>query len=416
MLTLPFEHVGVGSEGAPLSLCLISQLVFVASSFLALRRCWSKIPKPLIPFGAYCMFFTCRVLCGSPEFLKADLHSALLLLSFLGCFWPLCNCFQWPGVPRVGMLLYGISSLFVAAMPWLGLYQWDFLASDRASTFMQDPNLAAFELTQGILALIGAVWLWGGATILRSLFVSLPSGLMLYAVAMSGSRGAALAAAAGLLSLFLLSKAKTNVTFRGMLLVIVLALPTARVVSEQGSLLERFSRTFYEGDVAHRGTIAREAVAMILQRPLIGAGYSGSRVELAERCSPLDKVLQSEVRSPHNLILSQLTEGGMIGTFLFYSGVFLCLKAAWRERRSPHGGLALSLMLALFTIQLSLSWFWERSFWCFMAFASAASPECFLRWQASPPRALKRSRWQALLSKAKVKTEEHGFADKGPGG
>jgi hypothetical protein len=68
---------------------------------------------------------------------------------------------------------------------------------------------------------------------------------------------------------------------------------------------------------------------------------------------------------------------GLVGTILFCAGLALCVRAAWRARKSIQGVLPVTLVVAMLTLNLSGTYQQQKWFWVILAYSLAS--ESYLR-------------------------------------
>jgi O-antigen ligase len=135
----------------------------------------------------------------------------------------------------------------------------------------------------------------------------------------------------------------------------------------------RWNQVLNEGRGAGREVIYPLALQMIRERPILGWGPIEFSYELGSR-------LDLPSRDPHGMFLYLLLEGGIVGTFFFLAGYWLCARAAWRSRAGPEGILPLALMVTVTAFNLTGSWFARKTFWLVLAIA-LTSPVARREWQ-----------------------------------
>jgi len=211
-------------------------------------------------------------------------------------------------------------------------------------------------------------------------------------IVFTGSRGGLVAVTIGLFALFLsgkgrapwlrtqLSKMRLKV---GLIIVIAVSLLIG-ISYYYEPAKKRWEKTFTEGSMAGRERIFPAAVEMFFEKPLLGWGPTHHIYELGSRTG-------RPFRDTHNLYLWVLTETGLVGAIPFFMAVWYCLRGAWKARGGVHGALPLALLLALFTINLSLTWHNMKLFWIVLAYTlvsgeGTAIPPPKLRDAANLPR------------------------------
>jgi O-antigen ligase len=254
----------------------------------------------------------------------------------------------------------------------------------RVSAFQENPNGLATMLSLGVLALLGLAY---GRQIqdwkARILFWGV-GGVMGLNILKTGSRGAALALAVTVLLFFLKGKNWAGkLKFGGVALVGILLL--AWFSYRIDAVRVRWERTFYEESLAGREYIFPEAIAMILEQPLIGWGPVNHLWELGPRT-------HREFRDEHNLYLWVLAEVGLVGATPFFVGLWLCWRSAWRGRHTHSGIVPLLMLLFMLVSGMKGTLHNEKFFWVILALGlasgSAAAHEVLVRGRSIPDVAL----------------------------
>lgn len=67
-----------------------------------------------------------------------------------------------------------------------------------------------------------------------------------------------------------------------------------------------------------------------------------------------------------------LTATGLVGTFAFCLGMWLCLRAAWRARGGSEGILPFAVMISVLVANMSGNWMASKLLWFAFAYAIAS--------------------------------------------
>jgi O-antigen ligase len=135
----------------------------------------------------------------------------------------------------------------------------------------------------------------------------------------------------------------------------------------------RWRDTLEGGSMSGREVIFRVAWGMVKEKPILGWGPM-NYYELGRRMNKLS-------RDTHNIFLWLLTEVGLVGTVPFCIGLFLCVRAAWRGRKSTQGISPLALIVATLTVSLAGTFHGLKAFWIILAYSLAS--ESYLRVRAN---------------------------------
>ena len=190
--------------------------------------------------------------------------------------------------------------------------------------------------------------------------------LALFAVILTGSRGGAISAFAGL-TIIPLTYARLGLLRKiGFLLVLALLaglsyLMTPDLQSVLPDSLERLSQTWTQissGDLTGRRQIWAAGLEAIRERPLLGFG--GGTFEFAVQ------PYLGESRTAHNAFISVLVEDGAIGLGLFLI-LFALVIASILRLHPPDRPLYLVLMLVLLASLLPSTWEVEKQTWFILA-------------------------------------------------
>jgi O-antigen ligase len=152
-----------------------------------------------------------------------------------------------------------------------------------------------------------------------------------------------------------------------LLIALVIIISVAAASYQIEAVRERWERTFYEGDVAQRQELLPAAWEMFLEKPILGWGPVVHAAEMATRVRRKDLL-----GDPHNVYLWLLIETGLLGTFPFLVGLWLCCRSVWRARKSGHGSLPLALLFFLLAINLKGTYLYYKIFWVVIAYALAS--------------------------------------------
>lgn len=247
------------------------------------------------------------------------------------------------GVNAFAMLAFGLS---------------DYLSPARKTALGGGPNV--FGRMMGMLCLISLVyvlrkqrvWLW------------LPvSALAILLVVLSGSRGALLASAVGILALLCLERVRFSRLAAMFALVVALSIPLLYLtpmgnIARQVYTTRVLQLTFGQGYSAGRDDIYALAVETGLKHPFFGIGLAGFAATNAEGFYP------------HNLFLEIFSEGGIIGLFLIVLVLLASCKLFWDARRHLDTTALACFILLLTATQLSGDLYDSRAIFFFPLLAT----------------------------------------------
>ena len=298
-------------------------------------RPWKR-PPAFLAIAAFLMIFALSMLRSDFTELSTVLQQFQLVILFLICY----NLFASRSVTQGGLLSYAVSCGIASALALGGMSVAD--PTGRLGAFGANPNEYSQVLLIGTLAAIGIAYI-------RKVECGIPLAVLLWsvvlitmtAIAKSGSRGQTLALSIGIAAL-MLNKGSLRMRLRNLGLLAVIAGTGFCLLTYTDVLKDRWNDTFETGNTAGRDVITREAVQMILEKPLTGWGAAGG-FELAHR---VDRT-RGEARAAHNMVLAMLLFTGFAGSAAYFTAYVTVLRASWWARSGVEGALPLAIFLAL---------------------------------------------------------------------
>jgi O-antigen ligase len=368
VLSLPFETVGEGwfEPTTILGGLLLASAVLQPGLFLR----WP--PKGFWCFIVYLYVFATLSLLEPSGFRSLTILNVFLLaqLTILG----------WIGfsLMRDRQTAEGALLTFAAGCVVLSLLQVTGIASSvadvaadavvRVTAFGFHPNNLARILMLGMIAMVGLAFIRSKGK-LRPVLIAGPLILLMgVALVQTGSRGALLALAAGMMTLILRRSTMMMKVLQGIGLVVLVGL-FFLVALQSDVMRSRFEDTIEEGDLARRERIYPEAFAMFLEKPLLGWGPITNSYELGMRLGHPEEL----TKNPHNLILFGLVSTGIVGSLPLFIGIGFATFAAWKVRNGPHGVLPLALVAAVLMANMSGLWLFNKLHWLVMAYSLASA-------------------------------------------
>jgi O-antigen ligase len=326
---------------------------------------------------------------------QADIASAIFRrCQLLVVLWIGYNLLQDHRIARRSLWGFSLASLAVAGLLLVGVATTEM--AGRESVFGENANIVGEVLALGAVTLIGMVYGKAGARRTAKLVVAGGVPIIAIAIAKTGSRVALLAMCAGLMML-VGSRGSVRLRIRNTVIVVLALGVSFWVTLSYATAAQRWRSTFEEGNMSGRMSIYLAAWAMVEEKPLLGWGPLTNQYELGYR-------LKLPRRDTHNLFLWLLTSVGIVGTIPFVVGLGLCVRAAWRGRKSGEGLLPLALLGAILTVNLSGTHYDLKWFWFVLALALASEsiagargtglpiparrplrPEAVSRWIPAPP-------------------------------
>ncbi|MBO6577033.1 MAG: O-antigen ligase family protein [Rhodothermales bacterium] len=242
-------------------------------------------------------------------------------------------------------------------------------ADMRLSVFGANENEMGMKLASA-LAIVGASLAGvGGRMRIHPIAAVGFSGLLLWALVLTGSRSALVVLIAGLLVLGLPRSSTHNRggldgSRRQILISLLLLASTLVVVLQSGTLLERLAEIATDGDAGGRLALWVLVLPVIADNWLLGIGATGF--------SAWSQDLFGATINPHNVLLEVAIYVGALGLLVF--GVFLWRvgRAAW-EKWSYHGDAVGMVLLSSVAVLLAGNQLLGvKTGWLFLALAAGS--------------------------------------------
>ena len=345
--------------------------LFLASTPLALRACYGRIPPALFWFAGFLWVFAASsLLHGWVNFGDVRHYFIVLVEAVLVC-WASLNLFSRVAVGIAALWCYVISSLARSVLPMIGVGRTSYVVwtgGERVTAFGQNANFSAILLAAGLVTLIGLTYGRRGTSRAVRL-AALPIALLIgAAIIETGSRGGLLALGGGLVALIFTAGGNLTARLRnGAVTLLALGLVTYSAFTAT-VMKNRLEATAETGTLAGREQLWPSLVDMFLEKPLLGWGPINNQYEVAARTTDMAR----EHRDAHNLLLELLTAEGLAGAVPFLIGVGLCALAAWRGRTSPFGIVPFALIALFLLANVSTNLIAYKPFWWVLALAFAS--------------------------------------------
>ncbi len=379
--SIPFEYP---DRTIPLEIPTLTATLFLLSTMLHPARCYGRLPAPVLWFGVYLLVYVIAMLVEA-EHVSEGVSEFVIVLQGVLVLLAAGNLMKDERVARRAMLVFVGACTIRAALPLLGFARtassvWT--GGERVSALGQNANSAAMILAAGMVALIGLAYGRCHRSHRGLLLTGAVGALLGLAVLETGSRGGLLALVGGVLVFALAAdslRARLRNTAIGlaaisMLLAGALQLPVMK---------NRWEDSVRTGNLAGREQLYPALWTMFLERPILGWGPVSNTYELAGRIGERER----PYRAAHNIMLELLTATGLAGALPFLIGGALCVRHAWRARRSGHGVLPLALLFSVFLSNMSGDWIASKLIWIVLAFAYASGQwERVLRSSPAPVR------------------------------
>jgi O-antigen ligase len=357
VFSIPFE---MPDRTIPIEIPTLTGLVFLLFSLVNLRSVYRRIPGAIMWFGVYLWFYGLSTMWNRGE------HSGQVLFLFISFVqlvllaWAGSNVMRDRRALRGALITFALACFLRAAMQVLGIgtsYHAEWTGGVRATVLGQNPNYSAIILSAGMVAVLN----------LRYRVIGwLMAGVIGVALIQTGSRGGLMCAAAGTLALLWHGRT-LFARVRGVMLGFVVLALLAFAAFRSPMLAARFKEVVTEHSLAGRERIYPAVVGMIAERPLLGWGPVENQYEIAQRIGEekLDR------RDAHNLLFELFSTTGVFGAVPFLIGLALCIREAWRARRSPWKMVPFALVVSVLVGCISGTWIASKVLWFVLGVALA---------------------------------------------
>ena len=345
--------------------------LFLASTPLALRACYGRIPPALLWFAGFLwVFAVSSLLHGWVNFGDVRHYVIVLVEAFLVC-WASLNLFSRVAVGVTALWCFVISALARSVLPMIGVGRTSYVVwtgGERVTAFGQNANFSAILLSAGLVTLVGLTYGRRGTSRAMRL-AAWPIGAFIgAAIIETGSRGGLLALGGGLVALMFTAGGNLKVRLRNGL-VTVLALGLLTYAAFTATVMKnRLEATAETGTLAGREQLWPSLVDMALEKPWAGWGPINNQYEVAARTTDMAR----EHRDAHNLLLELFTALGLAGAVPFLIGLGICVVGAWRGRTSPYGIVPFALIALFLVANVSTNLVAYKPFWWVLALALAS--------------------------------------------
>jgi O-antigen ligase len=259
---------------------------------------------------------------------------------------------------------FAVSAILLAILQLSGVTS-GVSGQGRITAFDQNPNSVASALSLGLLAGAGLAFGREKRDWKACLLFCFAFAIVAGAIVQTGGRGAMVALVASLSLLFLQGKSLVTKLKLGLMALVTIAV-VGFASYQIDAVRKRWEKAVYEGSMSGRETIWVVALEMIMEKPLLGWGPAYNTWELGSRLGGLSK-------DAHNMYLRLLAEGGIVGAFPFFVGLWLCWQNAWRARHSSQGIVPLIMLLFLLVMSLTGGPLFRKLFWVVLSYALASS-------------------------------------------
>jgi O-antigen ligase len=363
IFSIPFETVNLGFIPGQSTLSRLIGLLLLAVAPLQPRLCLRWPPDVFWCFAVYLFIYIILGFLQDSIYRSAMIVRLFTLSQMLILFWVSYNLMRYEQVVKGTLLTLAAACILVAVLQVAGISGQEF-DQGRLSAFEEDANVVGALLSLGLLALAGLAYGRKVTDFKVRLLFWLCAGILAVAIIRTGSRGAMLALVVGFLVFFLHRRSLRAKLKIG--LIAIMAISFLGFTAYQIEAVRvRWERALVEGHLAGREKILPQAWQMFEEKPLIGWGPVHHYYELGSRFGRL-------TRDTHNCYLWILTEVGIVGAIPFFTGLWLCLYAAWQARYTVQGILPLAMVVYLFLNNMSVTIHNRKIFWIVLAYALAS--------------------------------------------
>jgi O-antigen ligase len=322
-------------------------------------------------FVSYLLVFVILGWSLSPEYNALFYRHLFTLIQLMVFFWVSSNVLQDLRFSRKALLTYAVASFLLTLAVQMGIpgFNQEVMMTaegGRATALGSNPNVLGLFLAVGAAILTGLVLI---DKKLRRLLLLVPLISVLIFLLQTGSRGSLVAFVAGL-SCFLIPSRFSRRKIFAVVLAFCALIGISYLILTDPALLTRWSRTA-EGDSAGRNIILAHTLVMIRERPFLGWTPIEYQYELMRRYSGGTSDINFP-QDPHNVPLNLLLEVGILGSFLFFTGIGLCARAAWKNRSKELGILPFALITTILVNLQFHSFSTSKPLWLVLAACTAA--------------------------------------------
>lgn len=366
IFAFPWESLEIGL-GENFSLAKLLGLFFFGVALLQPKICYRFPPKAFWLFILYLALYALLALREDSSYDRNIFMKGFSIAQMTVLFWLSYNVLRDERVVK-GFLLALIGaclSLVVVGFFVEGIHtSVEMGGNERLTVLGQNPGTTGATLALGLIALFGMAYGRLTSDLKTRLLTWLPFLILAGFLISTGSRGAMLSLAIGIA--FFLLKGGNLQSKIALGLIVAVGLGTLFLLTFyfHPDTLNRIEKSMTEGDTAGRDVIYIEAAEMVNERPLMGWGPLGYRLELGKRVGWYGKE-----RDAHNLLLKIFLEVGIVGAIPYFLGIGSCAWAAWKARGGLQGALPLSMLATVLMINMSQPWDNRKIFWIILAYA-----------------------------------------------
>lgn len=351
-----------------LSFASITGYVFFVAAAYSGRISVRKVPMVTLVFFTGFLWIVCRSCFVEPLAQAGAWSKTRSLAQLLVLFVIAYNLLLHHSYRRVLHLsMIGSVCILVALQHLQVVDPKRVLLPGRASALAENPNTLGLMCCVATLITIHE-WRRGsrGMTMKGVLIVAVA--WLLSGLVASGSRGALVSGACGMLAYAMMSGFQRGQLRAVVMTVLVLGILTWFSISAD-VLRSRWDLVFEEGNVAGRSEIWTAAAEMFWEKPLVGWGPWQAQLELGARTGAMLD------RDSHNIVLHVLIEGGLILAATMLLGFGVCVRFGVLGRNGPERALPLGLLSTILIASAFSNHFTKKILWILLAYSCCSGAQ-----------------------------------------
>jgi len=372
VFAFPFESLGFMDNSA--SITKLVGFGFFGIYFLCYGSPLASrsLPRMSMATRYFAVFFVIEMLNGvlwSSASLFEIVASLFQLAQLIVMFWIASDLLKEEGLAYGALVAYASGAGLFATGMLLKIPGFVVEGAGREVALGANPNTIAINSAIALLIILG---LYLNQQKRFLVIYGLP---LIASVVLSGSRGGVLSLIVGCI-IYMVPYRHSKRALSAIVLSALTLTALVYFVATNSNFLERWEKTYYEGDTAGRDEIYSVAVDMVLEQPIFGWQPGNWNYELGRRIGGDYRWMG---RDSHNTILALLLEVGIVGAVPFVMGLWLCAKSAWAARKGNLALLPLVLFITMLAGGLSDTTLRWKTQWFVQALAFAAGQRLQIR-------------------------------------
>ena len=354
--TLPEVHTVTGAAAVALT------LLYKPSWF-------ATVPRAVWPFALFIWVFLARTL-----FTEHQNEAVRTMLQYClagAVFWISIRFLSHRDLAWRALVAFAAGCTVIVLLERLGIATT--IEEGRQVVFGQDANMLGGNMALGLVAVLSLYFERVNRLAAKAMALGIAV-LLGTALIESGSRGAILGAAGGLIGLMLQAGDDRKPIRRAAILGMIAVIGTVALFSSE-MMRNRFANAV-EGNLAKRERLFPAAWAMFEQRPVVGWGPADATYALAIAAGEYgmgrrvaDQRVTPHRRDFHNLPLELLATFGVAGAAPMFVCIGMCGVSAWFGRRRQGGAGPLALMIVMLMLSFSANKLLAKQTWVIFAYA-----------------------------------------------